>query len=282
VSILRRPGRRFALGAGIASGAAAAWGLFEAQWVELRELDVPLPRLPRELDGFRVLHVSDLHLGRLSPAGAALDRAVSWANERPPDLVAVTGDLVRRPGGHAQLEHALGRLESQHGIYAVLGNHDVGDARDPFTRPTDLSDLHEAGVTLLRDEERTIEVGGARVQVVGVEPAAYKAGRSGPVERADAEADLRILLCHYPEIVRRLPRGVFDLVLAGHYHGGQICLPTPWGRLRLKDLRGTYWEGLFATEPAALHVSRGLGTSFVPFRVLARPEATILTLRASN
>jgi len=274
--------RRFALGAGILGGAAAAWGLFEARWVELRELELPLGGLPQELDGFRVLHLSDLHLGTLSPAGAALDQAVDWANMRPPDLVAVTGDLVRRPGGGEKLEEAFGRLESRHGIYAVLGNHDVDDSRDPFIQPADLADLDAAGVTLLRDDERTIEVGAARIQVVGVEPAAYKEGRSRPVERADPEAALRILLCHYPEIVRRLPRGVFDLVLAGHYHGGQICLPTPWGRLRLKDLRGTYWEGLFATEAAALHVSRGLGTSFVPFRVLARPEATMFTLRASN
>jgi uncharacterized protein len=279
---LRRPGRRFALGAAIAAGAGAAWSLWEAQWVELRELDVPLRRLPRELAGFRVLHLSDLHLGTLSPAGRALDQAVAWAQESPPDLVLVTGDLVRRPGGRGKLDEALARLPARHGIVAILGNHDVDDARDPFSRPTDLSDLHDAGATLLRDGEWSCEVAGVRIQVVGMDPASYKEGRSRPVERADPDAGLRILLCHYPEVVRRLPAGVFDLVLAGHYHGGQICLPTPWGKIRLKDLRGTYWEGLFATKAAALHVSRGLGRRLVPFRFLARPEATILTLRASR
>ena len=259
-----------------------AWGLFEAQWVERREVDVPLRRLPPALDGFRILHLSDLHLGTLSPAGRALDQAVAWAQEAPPDLVAITGDLVRRAGGRGKLDEALGRLPARFGIVAILGNHDVDDARDPFSRPTDLSDLQAAGAVLLRDGEWTCEVAGARVQVVGTEPAAYKRGRSRPAERVDEAAALRILLCHYPEVVRRLPPGAFDLVLAGHYHGGQICLPTPWGKLRLKDLRGSYWEGLFATEAAALHVSRGLGTSLVPFRFLARPEATMLTLRASR
>ena len=279
--VLRRPSRGFLLGAGFAGGAAAAWSLFEAQWVELRELELPLRGLPRELDGFRVLHLSDLHLGTLSLSGRALDQAARWAHDRPPDVVVITGDLVRRPGGRGALDGALARLPARHGIFAVLGNHDVDDARDPFSRPTDLSDLHEAGAVLLRDGERTLEVGAARVQIVGVDPAAYKAGSSRPAERADPDADLRILLSHYPEIVRRLPQGSFHLVLAGHYHGGQICVPTPWGKLRLKDLRSSYWEGLFATPSAALHVSRGLGTSFVPFRFLARPEATALTLRSN-
>jgi uncharacterized protein len=281
VRVLRRPSRGFLLGAAIAAGATAAWSLFEAQWVELRELELPLDGVSRELDGFRILHLSDLHLGTLSLAGRALDRAVVWGAERQPDLVVVTGDLVRRPGGREALDRALARLPARHGTVAVLGNHDVYDARDPFSRPTDLSDLHEAGAELLRDGARTFQVNGARIQVVGVDPAAYKDGSSRPAERADPAADLRILLCHYPEVVRHLPPGVFHLVLAGHYHGGQICLPTPWGKLRLKDLRGSYWEGLFATRAAALHVSRGLGTSLVPFRFLARPEATVLTLRSN-
>jgi len=72
--------------------------------------------------------------------------------------------------------------------------------------------------------------------------------------------------------------GVSD---AGHFHGGQICVPSPWGRLRLKDFRAAYWEGVFETSGGLLHVSRGLGTSFVPFRLFARPEATLLTLRAA-
>jgi uncharacterized protein len=276
--LLRAARRKFTLGAGISAGAAAAWSLFEAQWVERRRLDVPVPRLPAALEGFRVLHLSDLHLGTLSLAGRALDRAVEWAEEERPDLVAVTGDLVTRRGGREKLEELLSRLPVRHGIFAVLGNHDVDDARDPFTRPTDLSDLRAGGTVLLRDDERAFAVDGARVQVVGVDPATYREGASRPAERADAAADLRVLLCHFPDIVRTLPAGVFDLVLAGHYHGGQICVPSPWGKVRLKDLRGTYWEGAYEAGGATLHVSRGLGTSLVPFRLLARPEATLLTL----
>jgi predicted MPP superfamily phosphohydrolase len=78
-----------------------------------------------------------------------------------------------------------------------------------------------------------------------------------------------------------LPAGAFDLVLAGHLHGGQICIPTPRRKVRLEHLRAEHWEGLHRTPAGTLHVSRGLGTSFVPFRFLARPEATRLVLRSA-
>ena len=270
------------LGAGITAGLGAAWSLFESQWVEFRRLDVALPGLPPELDGLRVLHLSDLHLGMLSLSPLALDRAVDWAAEARPDLIAITGDLVTRRGGKGKLEEALTRLEAPHGVFAVLGNHDVDDARDPFTRPTDLSDLQDAGTVLLRDDERTVRVNGVGVQLVGVDPKSYRERASRPGERVDEDASLRILLCHFPEVVRTLPPGAFHLVLAGHYHGGQLALPSPWGKLHLKELRSDYREGLFETPAGLLHVSRGLGTAFVPFRLFARPEATLLTLRASR
>ena len=277
-----RSGRRnIALGGALAAG-LGAWSAFEARWLERRCLNVPLPGLPGTLEAFRILHLSDLHLGTLSFGRSTLERAVRWAEENPPDLVCVTGDLVTRRGGKGTLWRMLRRLSSRHGTYAVLGNHDVDESRDPFRRPTDLSDLHEAGAVLLRDDARSFAAGGATVQVVGVDPGTYRRRASRPAERADPAADLRILLCHYPDVVRTLPPGAFDLVLAGHYHGGQICVPSPWGRLRLKDLRANYWEGLFTTEAGALHVSRGLGTSLVPIRFLARPEATLLTLASSD
>ena len=158
----------------------------------------------------------------------------------------------------------------------------MDDSRDPFRRPADLSDFSVPGAALLRDEEVTVTSPGSRIQVVGVDPHSYVTGRSRPIERADPTADLRILACHYPEVVRTLPPGVFHLVLSGHYHGGQICLPTPWGRVPLKEFHAPYLHGLYPTKAGMLHVSRGLGTSFVPFRFLARPEATLLTLRVSG
>ncbi|HEY7198268.1 MAG TPA: metallophosphoesterase [Gaiellaceae bacterium] len=266
-------------GGTLAAGAAlGGWSLFESQWVELRELDVPVPGLHRDLEGFRILHLSDFHLGTVSLNGRAVRKAVRWAGGRFYDMAAVTGDLLSRRRGTTALRDALAGLDPRLGSYLVLGNHDIAETRDPFSEPADPGALVGAGGVLLSDDSRIVEAGGARVQIAGCSPETFRAGLS-PARLADPDADLRILLCHFPDVVRRLRPGAFDLVLAGHLHGGQICLPAPGGKLRLEHLRAAHWEGLHETQGGLLHVSRGLGTSFVPFRLLARPEATMLTLR---
>lgn len=267
---------------GAALGAGLAWGLFESQWVELRRLELALPGLPRALDGLTVMHLSDFHLGTPSLARRAVAKALAWAAARGPDLVVITGDLVSGPGGEHQLVDGLRRLRPRHGIYAVLGNHDVAVTRDPFSGGREVADLAAAGAVLLRDEAVTIDAGEARVQLVGVEPLAYAAGRSRPWELADPAADLRILLCHFPEVVDGLAPGAFQLVLSGHLHGGQICLPWPGGKVRLAHVSPRYGEGIFRVRGTTLAVSRGLGTTFVPFRLCARPEAVELVLRSAR
>ena len=113
------------------------------------------------------------------------------------------------------------------------GNHDVAVTRDPFSRAAELDDLRELAV-LLRDDAVTEEIRGCVVQLVGVDPVAYHRKQAQPWQLADPRADLRILLCHFPGIVRRLPDGAFQLVLAGHLHAGQITLPYPGGRMHAR------------------------------------------------
>jgi predicted MPP superfamily phosphohydrolase len=256
-------------------GAALAWGHFEAGWVRLGERAVPIRGLPQELDGLRIAHLSDFHLGVPSRGARAVERAVDWVAARQPDLVCVSGDLLSRPRGEPRLRELVARLPR---CYAVLGNHDYGDSRDPFARESPLDELEPA--TLLADDARTIELRGRKVQVVGVDPRTYWYGAARPQELADPEADLRILLCHYPGIVDGIPEGTFHLVLSGHLHSGQITIPYGAGKIRLAHLRPGYFEGLYVRPAATLHVSPGLGTTFVPFRFAARPEATELTLES--
>jgi predicted MPP superfamily phosphohydrolase len=259
--------------------AGLGWMLFEAQWVELLERDVRIQGLPAELDGLTVLHLSDFHLGTVSLNGRTLRKAVEWAEPTPVDLVAVTGDLVSRRRGERALRAALERLRPRYGTFAVLGNHDVAATRDPFSSPADLTGLEEQGARLLEHEAAAFEVAGRTVEVAGADP---RRRRKGLRELADPAADLRILLLHFPDDVRGLAPGDFHLILAGHLHGGQICVPMPGGKVRLEHLRAAHWEGLVELPVGALHISRGLGTSFIPFRFLARPEATRLTLRAAE
>jgi uncharacterized protein len=241
-------------------------------------LDVPLPRLPADLAGVRVAHLSDFHLGLPSRGIRAVERAVEWVAARKPDLVVVTGDLVSRPRGERRLRALLERLRT---AFVVLGNHDVEHSRDPFSRAAGLSNL--APARLLVDEGETVQLRGRPVQIVGVDPRAYRQGRSRPWQLVDDAADLRILLCHFPQVLDSLPFGAFDLVLAGHMHDGQISLPLgPKRKYRFAHPRTRYTTGLYARASGTMHVSPGLGTTFVPFRFFARPEATELVLQPSR
>jgi predicted MPP superfamily phosphohydrolase len=260
---------------------ALAWGLYESQWVACRTVDVPVRPLPPELDGLRILHLSDFHLGMPSLNRRALDKAVRWASGLEHDLVAITGDLVSHPRGEEALQDAVGRLSARAPTVVALGNHDVAATRDPFSAAREIEDLAAAGATLLRDEAVDLQIRGQHLQVVGADPRTFARRRSRPWRLVDPAADLRLLLCHFPDVVRSLPREAFQLVLAGHLHGGQICVPTPRGKIRLSQRWPRYPEGTFRLGQTTLVVSRGLGTTFVPFRFFARPEAAQLVLRAS-
>jgi predicted MPP superfamily phosphohydrolase len=229
---------------------------------------VPILGLPAGLDGLRIVHLSDFHLGVPGRGTRAVRRGVDWAVERDPDLVVVTGDLVSRPPGEAPLRELLGRLPR---CYAILGNHDLAVSRDPFSKAVELHELEPA--TLLLDDGRLADVRGAHVWIAGFDP---RSRNHEPDLRHDA--DLAIVLSHFPSVLDRLPDGAFDLVLAGHMHDGQICIPYPGGKLRLAHPRTRYTTGLYRRGRTTMHVSPGLGTTFVPFRFFARPEATELVL----
>jgi predicted MPP superfamily phosphohydrolase len=241
--------------------------------VRLRVREIVLPGLPLELDGLRVAHLSDFHLGVPSRGRRAAARAVDWVAERKPDLVAVTGDLLSRPRGEAELLALLAKLPHP---YVVLGNHDYAISRDPFSRPVELGRLGHG--TLLLDNAEVVELHGKRVEIAGVDPRSWLEKKRSEFE--DCHADLRILLCHFPRALDTVPAGRWDLILAGHLHAGQIVLPYGFGKLLLAHPGARYPEGVFVREGTTMHVSPGLGTTFVPFRFFARPEATELVLRS--
>jgi uncharacterized protein len=236
--------------------------------------------MPDELAGLRIAHLSDFHLGAPGRGAHAVNRAVEWVDERQPDLTLISGDLLTRASGEPLLRRLVARLPR---CYAILGNHDLAISRDPFSQRTFLREIEPA--TLLSDEGVTIELRRRRVYIAGADPRslwARKRRQARDLAVARDDADLRILIAHYPGLVDQLPPGAFDLVVAGHMHDGQICLPYPGGKLRLAHLRAPYTHGLYRRPGGVLHVSAGLGTTFVPFRFAARPEATELVLQGDS
>jgi len=147
------------------------WGSIEARCLRQRVMEIRLAGLSPVLDGVTILHVSDIHAGH-GPGLALLERTVKWSAELRPDLIALTGDLVTRARGIQGLQKASAALAAtaSSGAFAVLGNHDHGDANDPFADRSSVDTLD--GFALLPGAEATFELRGRSVSIVGVDAAA--------------------------------------------------------------------------------------------------------------
>jgi uncharacterized protein len=284
---LTLPGRRARAAAALGAAAALAlcYLLYESQWLRVVEHVLELPDLAPDLDGFTVVQLSDLHAGsRPSFNLRAVRKAVDETRRTGPDLIVITGDLVTGASRLDELCDELRRLPESRGVFAVLGNHDHGVMKLVKAPPVDLSGLGAAGVRLLTDECVSVAVGAATLQVCGVDDVVNGYGHIEPVLGAldRTKGTLRLLLSHYGDVAEFLAPDDFALVLSGDTHGGQICLPVPGvagGRIMLSQPRARFREGFYDEAGVRVFVSRGVGTSFLPFRLLCRPEIVVFRLR---
>src|SRR5256714_1774778 len=259
-----------ALAAGISQIARTA--LAEPYMLTVERREIFLRRLPRELDRFRIVQLSDVHHGPFT-AGDQIHRAVEVANSLDPDLIAPTGDYVSHERAYAApCAEMLGRLRARHGVYAVLGNHDHWvDA----ALITDLFTL--AGIRMLVNEGMRFEARGASFWLAGVDDTMVGMEDLSLALAGSSADEMKLLLAHNPVILRRAARAGVDLVLSGHTHGGQVTLRSerePSGRPRRRLLRGLGRQG--ATQ---IYVTRGLGTVVLPIRYGSPPEVSLLELR---
>ena len=257
-----------------------------ARWIEPRRLQVARYRLgvrdlPPALEGARIAHLTDFHVGMPATRRSTLRRAIAVARAERPDVVALTGDFVDdgvwRPGATIFAD-----LAASAPTFAVLGNHDR-DAGPAATKRI-VDGLRAQGVRVLRNEHVVVPVreGQGEVVVVAVDDPSLgyddlTSAMAGLPPAAEAERPA-LLLGHAPDIVERAPPGRFAVTLAGHTHGGQLSLPLV--RRRVAPTRGGYVQGLFREGAAHLYVSRGVGTAHLPVRLNAPPEIALITLRA--
>jgi predicted MPP superfamily phosphohydrolase len=259
--------------------AAAAWGYTHGhRRLRVTHLDVPLATLPLELDGLRIVHISDLHLGPTAHRDA-LREAFDEVNALEPDLVCVTGDLVDSPT--TDLDHwipELSRLRARHGVLAVLGNHDHYAGGD---RVAAALRAHTPW-RLLRDEVATLEIDGGRLHVIGLDDRRMPrtAAMLATLRRVVPAREACLLLVHQPMAFPPAAELGVPLTLAGHTHGGQIALPGVPVLNPARVLMTRFDAGTFVCGDAVLHVNRGLGTSGQRVRVGAPREITVVTLFA--
>jgi len=242
------------------------------------QVDVPVRGLHPDADGLRLVQLSDLHGGPFVDE-AVLQPVVALARSFQPHLLCLTGDYVTRTWTDALL---LGRvfaaIDAPLGRYAVFGNHDYRHRREGRIAAV----LRRQGVTVLRNSSVLIRHGRARLRLAGLEDIeeAKVADLAATTADFDGSEHARVLLCHHPDVVDQLPPGLFDLVLSGHSHGGQIVLPG-WGSLGRRWMPQRLAGGYALPGGGLLHVNRGVGVLILPFRVGAPAEVTCLTLRCA-
>jgi uncharacterized protein len=245
---------------------------------ELCRVEVPLARWPRALDGFRIVQLSDVHLGPLLDRRFAASLA-ERVNALAPDLVVVTGDLVDGGVGRIGAEaEPLGALRARHGVFFVTGNHDYYSGADDW-----VARMTRLGWQALRNARVAIERDGAVFDLAGVDDhhgAMVEPGGGEDLARAlegrDPERPV-VLLAHDPATFRRASRRGVDLQLSGHTHGGQI-----WPFNYLVRLAVPYVAGLHRVGESQLYVSRGSGFWGPPMRLLAPAEITEIVLRRAG
>jgi uncharacterized protein len=257
--------------------------LHEAQWVRRVERRLRAPLDAADLDGLTIVQLSDFHAG-FAPSFnlRATRKAVDLAMAAGPDLIVITGDFAGGPRGHGELRRQLRRLRAPLGVYAVLGNHDHGDSKAPFVRATDPEIIEGCGVRLLVNETISVSHGDARIQIGGVDDSD---GGHDDLPAVLAGLDrrpgvLRLLLTHHAEVALQAAPGDFHMAFAGDTHGGPICLPLPGRRILLSDLSAPFAEGAYTVDGKALFVTRGVGTSLLPFRAFCRPEIVVFHVEA--
>ena len=241
-----------------------------------RRVELTLGRWPSELDGFRIVQISDLHIGALRGQRFARE-VVERVNAMDPDLIAITGDLVDGRVAHIGEEVApFADLEAPCGVFFTTGNHDYYSGVQDWT-----ARVRELGIRVLRNERVTVHTHGARFELAGVDDhrGDMMDGESGEdLERALEGRDparALVLLAHDPSTFKRASQMGIDLQLSGHTHGGQIW---PFGYL--VRVAVPFVAGRFQRGSAQLYVSRGTGFWGPPMRLFAPAEITELVLRA--
>jgi uncharacterized protein len=253
---------------------AARSALTEPFRLTVEHHKIHLRRLPRELDGFRIVQLSDIHHSPFT-SREQIERAVETANSLQPDIVALTGDYVSKERAYAApCAELMGGLRARHGVFAVLGNH------DHWTDAALITDLFRAeGITVLVNQGMRFENNGAAFWLAGVDDTMVGLEDISLALAGSSRNEFKLLLAHNPIVLRRAARAGVDLVLSGHTHGGQVSLRperNAAGRPRRRLLKGLARRG-----DTQIYITRGLGTVVLPVRFGCPPEVSLLELRTA-
>ena len=253
---------------------------------EIKEVSLEYPDLPESFDGYRIIHISDLHARSYAKRTAKLERAAQIINGLDADLIAFTGDLISLvPDEIDPIAASLSTLKAKDGVVSVLGNHDYGTYADTSGVLVDdlIAKEREMGWELLLNEHKVLHRGADSIVVIGVEntSVSHFFPSNGDLTKASEGTDgaFRIVLTHDPMHWESEILGQdYALTLSGHTHAMQLSI-FGWSP---SSLMFRHSDGLYTEDSQHLYINVGLGETLFPARIGARPEITVITLEKSK
>ena len=245
-------------------------------WFVTKRVTIPIRGLDPRLDGYRIVQLSDLHIGAHTPPWWAR-RWIVRANAEKADLATVTGDLVTAGVAfHGAIAEVVGELRAKDGVYCAMGNHDYFGEGEPL-----ISLIEARGPRVLRNAGVVVEHAGARLYVAAIDDTWTKRANIEYALAARPDGAATVLLAHDPDAFTQAVKHGVELVLSGHTHGGQIAFPFLGRWINASKLAHTFHIGTYTRGDSTLYVHPGLGTTGPPIRLGVAPAGVVLTLRAA-
>ncbi|WP_066066264.1 metallophosphoesterase [Neobacillus soli] len=282
-SFLKRSIGSFLTVLGLSSGGLLYANRIEPSLLEIKQQQIKHSLIPRSFDGLKIVQFSDTHLGFQYTLNQ-FKKLVDTINEIKPELIFFTGDLMDEPNKYMELNKLaaiLTELQAPLGKFCVFGNHDHGGYGSEIYRNI----METTNFTVLLNESTPIKVkNGGSIYLLGIDDAMLGKPDLPLALKKVPNNKFSILLSHAPDLADAASHFPIHWQLSGHSHGGQVKIPFI-GALVKPPFAEIYPEGLYtigAEKPLSLYVNRGIGTTRLPFRFMAKPELTVFTLKSES
>jgi hypothetical protein len=260
--------------------------IYNYNTIQIRSVNFTKRDIPKELNNFKLVFISDIHADQFTDS-KRLQKYISDVNKLHPDLVLVGGDLISSSPNYIQTAAKyMGEIKSKYGVYSCVGDHDNWAYRNNSRRSLAEVEnaLNQQKVEMIDNSDKVLNVDSAKIDVVFITNTYVEHIKKSTLDKLTDDTTkygLKILLTHQPRnnVVARAAMTGFDLLLAGHTHGGQITFLFPFLNLTPTLLETKYVRGDFIIGKMLMVVTRGLGMSLVPMRYNSEPEITIINIR---
>lgn len=267
---------------GLSSGGYFYANKIEPSLLEMKEIPIRHPLIPKGFEGIKIIQFSDTHLG-FQYNLSHFNHLVKKINGLKPDIILFTGDLIDEPNKYSQVHDLLpilGSLQAPKGKFCIFGNHDHGGYGSEIYRNI----MESTNFKVLLNESTAITLkDGSSIYLIGIDDAMLGNPDLPLSLKNIPNNQFKLLLSHAPDLAESASEYPIQWQISGHSHGGQIKLPI-LGALIRPPFAQMYPEGLYAVKgkfPLTLYVNRGIGTTRLPLRFMSRPELTIYTLISS-